>query len=257
MAVKKDWIDTAIRRICIAVNDMGPRALEQEREAVFAKIIESACPFERNATYVKVVPTKPGHVHDWASKAAEYICGEGKQRPDRVAAVIAHFAEPLVALLRASTRAHHGGYQDENSDESPCPKYNDEFNDDEKCTCGADEWNAKIDAVLDGKGEPSDFDALAEHHHATEALLTRTQAHSATLVELLRAARRAHRHDAHPGEYVRRACCPCCDCGEAPSGSCNCGASEWNAKIEAAIKASEELDPGRCGLPEPGAKEPA
>lgn len=83
-------------------------------------------------------------VNDWAAKAAERIYEEfpisthGMPKVERIAAIIATFAAPLVALLRESRREcsttcrAYGNYQ---------PPY-------EECSCGADEWNARVDKAL-------------------------------------------------------------------------------------------------------------
>ncbi len=97
-------------------------------------------------------------INDWAMKAANKIVSElwGKKRaevrPERIAAIIATYAEPLMTLLRETKREHgylcikctmtlaHGGM--------PVPK---EKVDEGTCTCGADEWNARVDAVISGR----------------------------------------------------------------------------------------------------------
>ena len=93
---------------------------------------------------------KPGHVYDWATKAAE--CVDPKASVSRIAAIIALHAEPLVALLREARRSHDKGYNEESCDYPPCPKSDEcEANDNMACTCSADAWNARIDAVLAGR----------------------------------------------------------------------------------------------------------
>lgn len=97
--------------------------------------------------------------NDWAAKAARHIIEElpphrGRQpREERIAAIIATFAEPLLKLLQEARREHDATYLDEGNDHEPCPKHYDE--DAITCTCGANEWNARIDAVITGK-ETSD-----------------------------------------------------------------------------------------------------
>jgi len=97
-------------------------------------------------------------INDWAAKAArrileeKFILAQSKEGKEaRVAAIIATFAEPLMALVRESRREHgylcvkckmtlaYGGM--------PVPK---EKIEEGTCTCGADEWNAKVEAALDG-----------------------------------------------------------------------------------------------------------
>jgi hypothetical protein len=92
-------------------------------------------------------------LHDWASKAAQHIYDElprirNRPRVERIAAIIATYAEPLVVLLLESKREH--GY-DEDGD--PCDWWNYIVNEGEEhkaCTCGAAAWNARIDAALSG-----------------------------------------------------------------------------------------------------------
>lgn len=108
-------------------------------------------------------------VNDWAAKAADRIDNEirmpslgssAKRRPskERIAAIIATFAEPLVALLRESRREHH------HCDDSwyCCPMCESEDHGrlgegpghhDRKCTCGAAAWNARVDAALAGEAK--------------------------------------------------------------------------------------------------------
>jgi hypothetical protein len=99
-------------------------------------------------------------INDWAAKAAERIDDEypharRKQRPstERIAAIIATFAEPLMAMLREAKREHSRGYLSEESDHPPCKKSHEDYAEkfDGPCTCGADAWNAKIDTVLAGE----------------------------------------------------------------------------------------------------------
>ena len=95
---------------------------------------------------------------DWAAKAARRIkqgidaqvANHTYLQEERIAAVIATFAEPLVKLLRESRREHSRTYLDEMNDYPPCPLSDVDAIGDEKCTCGADAFNAKIDAVLAG-----------------------------------------------------------------------------------------------------------
>ena len=86
---------------------------------------------------------KFGNVVDWATKAAEHIVNEWNHTPTflflpnhmfspqsiaHVAAVIAHHAEPLVALLWESKREHI------------------------RNGCFKDEFNSRVDAALAGLG---------------------------------------------------------------------------------------------------------
>jgi len=113
-------------------------------------------------------------VNDWAAKAARRIDEEypfnreiARPRPtkDRIAAIIATFAEPLVALLRESRRDHHHAADGDVCDGACCPQcccceswpddpegdFEPTPNSDAACTCGAAEWNARIDAALEGR----------------------------------------------------------------------------------------------------------
>lgn len=96
-------------------------------------------------------------IDDWAAKAAdriddEYPHARREQRPsvERIAAIVATFAEPILMLLAESRRSHHRGYNDESCDYPPCPASDEDVND-EKCTCGADAWNARIETALSGR----------------------------------------------------------------------------------------------------------
>jgi hypothetical protein len=97
-------------------------------------------------------------INDWATKAAHRIKAEvneatGNPRNvsvERLAAIIVLHAEPLITLLAQAKKSHHGGYIDESSEENPCPLYEDK-NSAGPCTCGADDWNARIDAALIGE----------------------------------------------------------------------------------------------------------
>lgn len=114
-------------------------------------------------------------VNDWAAKAARRIMSEfpprGSRGPheDRIAAIIATFAEPMVALLRDSRREHLHSADGDVRDGVCCPQccceswpddpegdFEPSPNSDEPCNCGADAWNARIDAVLDGNSRISD-----------------------------------------------------------------------------------------------------
>lgn len=99
-------------------------------------------------------------VNDWAAKAAKRIVNEyginkthsltREYHEDRIAAIIATFAEPLMKAVRDSKWQHSKGYNEESADYPPCKKsYED--GEDEICSCGADEHNARIDKVLAGE----------------------------------------------------------------------------------------------------------
>lgn len=57
----------------------------------------------------------------------------------------------LVSLLRESKRKHDRGYNEESCDYPPCPLSYEDATLSEKCTCGADAWNARVDAALAGR----------------------------------------------------------------------------------------------------------
>lgn len=117
-------------------------------------------------------------INDWAAKAANRIADEvtyGKNRNgrsvERIAAIIATYAAPLLTLLEASRRSHlhveddtwyccgacaHPCDNDEGDhehDESCCVDSHDGASPREQgvCNCGATAWNAKVDAALSGK----------------------------------------------------------------------------------------------------------
>ena len=109
-----------------------------------------------------------GNVHDWASKAAERIFDEfadghetdkrARVKVSRVAAIIATYAEPLLQVLREARRSHHHDAHGNEYDVSSgcCPRCNCLDGEHPNhyhlaCTCGADAWNAKIDAILAGR----------------------------------------------------------------------------------------------------------
>jgi len=95
---------------------------------------------------------KVASINDWASKAANQIISA--LTPDisqeRIATIIATHAVPLVALLRESRREHSNGAHDE------CPMANPtySYNVGEPCDCGADAWNARVEAALAGLSKP-------------------------------------------------------------------------------------------------------
>lgn len=148
-------------------------SFESARESLLA-LIAKHCPFEPDAVYVEVVPSKPGHVWDWAAKCGAYLHAEGiRLSSHRIAAVIAHFAEPLVSIVRDAKRMHrHDEPTDDDETHDCCPRCScdswignervmtddDEYPPNrpgESCTCGADAWNARIDAVLSGSDGPT------------------------------------------------------------------------------------------------------
>jgi len=114
-------------------------------------------------------------VNDWAAKAAHKIVDdfgldEGRSK-ERIAAIVATFAEPLVALLRDSHRNHYhcegddwqccgkcthectmieDGELDHEHDESCCVSGMGYGRKNGVCNCGADAWNARVDAALNG-----------------------------------------------------------------------------------------------------------
>jgi hypothetical protein len=102
-------------------------------------------------------------VNDWAAKAARKIAIEcdtatGQRgtyvREERIAAIIETFARPLLDVLHQSRREHLPA----------ADKYcNKRYDERDECTCGADEWNAKIDAALAGSICQSCLSVLPSH----------------------------------------------------------------------------------------------
>lgn len=112
--------------------------------------------------------TSGGSIHNWASEAADHIVDEVSENVqwrnrrlvtpsvERIAAIIATFAEPLITLLNESRRAHrHDGLYGKTC----CPRCTCHSEDDEEseandpthgCNCEAGAWNEKIDSVLAG-----------------------------------------------------------------------------------------------------------
>lgn len=112
-------------------------------------------------------------INDWASKCAERIMLESFVHvgrtvasrdavQDRIAAIIATFAGPLMEALRDSRLEHHH-YDGDVRDGHCCPQccceswpddpegdFEPEPNKNEPCDCGADEHNARIDRALSG-----------------------------------------------------------------------------------------------------------
>ena len=121
------------------------REIDAGRAGDVARIIAKHCPFKPDTAYVEVVNQEPGHVYDWAARAAERIAAsERKSSVHRLAAVITLFVEPLTKLLWESKREHT-----DVGDFTICGRGEAEGNyDDLPCTCGADEWNKKVDEVL-------------------------------------------------------------------------------------------------------------
>jgi len=172
MAPVKSWTTEAAKAIygqLDQTDDFGDEKDSSLSVDELDTIIQSYCPFKENTVYLegaqaerllklceeanvwlaqtlKIVKVgrklEPG-VHDWASKAAEHI--NPKDSVARIAAVITLFAEPLITLLRQAKREHNF---DARWDAKSCPKALDD--DATTCDCGADEFNAKIDAVLAG-----------------------------------------------------------------------------------------------------------
>lgn len=115
-------------------------------------------------------------INDWAAKAADRIVDEVSENvqwrnrrlvspsKDRIAAIIATLAEPLMRLLRDSYRMHR--HDPSYNQYVCCPRCacnswvgseqvmtdDDEYppNIDEPCDCGADEWNERVRKVLNG-----------------------------------------------------------------------------------------------------------
>lgn len=100
---------------------------------------------------------------DWAARAAEQIQNEYlKTAPESpelvtnedVASIISSHAAPLVALLREARREHY--HCDDSwyccplcdSDDHGGPGAGGAYKKPGECTCGADAFNARIDALL-------------------------------------------------------------------------------------------------------------
>lgn len=120
-------------------------------------------------------------IQDWAARAAQAIvAGEGRgmqQRVERIAALIAVHAEPLEQLLRESVRHHYHNEDDhwyccgkcthgcEHKGADDHEHYADCFPETHRdrtsgvCDCGADVWNERVRAALDG-----DLDAKGAQH---------------------------------------------------------------------------------------------
>lgn len=92
----------------------------------------------------------PAVAKSWTTKAARKIAQESMhQRPseERIAAIIATFAGPLVALLQESKREHQWDEDDK------CDKLNKIDPAEKVCTCGTDAWNARVNAALNGEAD--------------------------------------------------------------------------------------------------------
>jgi len=109
-------------------------------------------------------------IKDWAAKAASRIAEEwpNNRRLDRpseahIAAIIETFAKPLLDLVRESKREHHHSPDGDIRDGTCCPQcccelwpddpegdFEPSPNSDKPCDCGADAWNARVDAALNG-----------------------------------------------------------------------------------------------------------
>lgn len=97
------------------------------------------------------------HIPDWAARCAKFIAeGERRASVHRLAVIIAHFAEPLERLLKASKREHFKSYLAEENDHASCPKSYDDALVGDRCTCGADGWNQRIEEVLHEQREHSE-----------------------------------------------------------------------------------------------------
>lgn len=163
--ITKDWIAEASNRIAALWPEQnhgrGEGYVTDEQRAAISNaivlVIAAECPFKPDAAYIEVVPHKSGAIYDWAARAAIYLSAERLPSTHRIAAVISHFAEPLVKALKGSRREH---YHCEDSFYC-CPrcKHSDHgtndagdiWNPDMKCICGADELNERIDKVLQGE----------------------------------------------------------------------------------------------------------
>ena len=88
-------------------------------------------------------------MNDWAQKAADQIARANynaypREAREEIASIIRRHAAPLLELIKL--RDHAATYLDEANDHEPCPRHYDDGLE-SVCTCGADEWNAKVDAV--------------------------------------------------------------------------------------------------------------
>ena len=122
--IVKDWVTRAAFDISL---------VDHDDPEIVATIIRQHCPFRPDVAYMPVIRVAPGHVQDWASKVAEYLSGNEQTNTERVAAVIATFAEPLLNAVRASRRDHS----------FECARFHPT-----QCICGANEHNTMLDEAL-------------------------------------------------------------------------------------------------------------
>lgn len=136
----------------------------RSRSAGARRIAENSGALQKqNEETMRRTNVSGGFVVDWATQAAEHICSGGKQPVARIAAVIATFAAPLTSLLSEAKREHHHSVDGDVRDGICCPQccceswlddpeadFEPTPNSDEPCTCGADDWNARIDAIIAG-----------------------------------------------------------------------------------------------------------
>jgi len=116
---------------------------------------------------------------NWITRTADKISSEidvgslSYPGEDRIAAIIATFAEPLVALLREARREHYhcndswyccgkcthsdhvlcDGDEEDHEHNAACylgSHKGEAARTSGICNCGADAWNARVDAVLGG-----------------------------------------------------------------------------------------------------------
>lgn len=163
-------METAARKIHLRF-DLKTIAPQDTSVPAIVEIISEHCPFKPDAAYVELVPNEPGHIHDWAAKAASYIAGEGRHLSvSRLASIVSFFCKPLEELLREAKREHrhcddswyccgkcthpdHGscGDVEEGDVEYPLDSHDGEAaRVSGVCNCGADAWNKRVDEVLNG-----------------------------------------------------------------------------------------------------------
>lgn len=102
-------------------------------------------------------------VNDWATKAAQKICCDytlaryvghasfvaDEEQVKELSTIIAGHAAPLVALLQESHREHIFALDSRRGTLRAAIKgCRAKFFPDDPCTCGADAWNARVDAIL-------------------------------------------------------------------------------------------------------------
>lgn len=153
--ISRDWIKDAARELASHFSfGSGPDQYmtdDQRRNITdwAAKVIEQHCPFESGVAYLKVVPHEPGSIYDWAARAAIYLSAERLPSTHRIAAVISHFAEPLVRMLQETRRWHDGHCPSVEG----CDPEDQSDADDSVCSCGTTKWNKRVDKVLQGEPE--------------------------------------------------------------------------------------------------------